>query len=88
MFNDLISKIKLKLAEYRYKRQIDLRVKKFQIRNAVIKYYMDYDRIHNVVDIPAYQRADRVMAKTVKTPADVDRCYRKLLQYEEAIYGG
>lgn len=84
MFNDLISKIKLKLAEYRYKRQIDLRVKKFQIRNAVIKYYMDYDRIHNVVDIPAHIRAEKVMTKVIKTPADVDRCYRKLLEYKEA----
>lgn len=85
MFKNLLSKIKLKLAEYRYRRSIDLRVKKFQIRNAVIKWYMDYDRLHNVVDIPAYQRADRVMTKVIKTPADVDRCYKKLLEYQEAI---
>lgn len=83
MFKNLLTKIKLKLAEIRYRRQIDLRVKKFQIRNAVIKYYMDYDRIHDITDIPAHIRADRLLDRVIKRPSDIDRCYKKLLEYQE-----
>lgn len=85
MFKNLFEKIRLMKANKRYKRSIDLNVKTFYIRNAVIKYYMDYDRIHNVVDIPAYIRAKRVMEKTLKTPQDIDRAYRKLLEYEQTV---
>lgn len=85
MFKNLFEKIRLMKANKRYKRNIDLNVKTFYIRNAVIKWYMDYDRIHNVVDIPAYIRAKRVMEKTLKTPQDIDRAYRKLLEYEQTV---
>jgi hypothetical protein len=85
MFKNLFEKIRLMKANKRYKRSVDLNVKTFHIRNAVIKWYMDYDRIHNVVDIPAYIRAKRVMEKTLKTPQDIDRAYRKLLEYEQTV---
>ena len=85
MFKNLFEKIRLMKANKRYKRSVDLNVKTFHIRNAVIKYYMDYDRIHNVVDIPVYIRAKRVMEKTLKTPQDIDRAYRKLLEYEQTV---
>lgn len=85
MFKNLFEKIRLMKANKRYKRSVDLNVKTFHIRNAVIKWFMDYDRIHNVVDIPAYIRAKRVMEKTLKTPQDIDRAYRKLLEYEQTV---
>ena len=85
MFKKLLAKIKLIRAEKKYQRGIDLRAKYFYIRNALIKWYMDYDRIYDVCDIPAYIRADRVMRKTLKVPADIDRSYKKLIEYQKAI---
>lgn len=78
MFKNLIRKIKLW-------RKRQLRHKFFQIRNAVIKWYSDYDRIYDVCDIPAHTRADRAIGRTIKRPADIDRCYRKLLEFQAQI---
>ena len=85
MFKNLLAKIKLWKAERKYKRTIDLNVKQFQIRNAVIKWYMDYDKIHDITDIPAHIRAERVLKKTIKKPSDIDRIYNKLIEYQQAI---
>lgn len=85
MFKNLISKIKLKLAERRYKRKIDLNAKKFYIKLALIQYYNDIDKMHDVVDIPAHIRADRVMTKVIKRPSDIDRLYKKSLEYQAQL---
>lgn len=85
MFKNLLAKIKLKLAERKYQRNIDLNAKRFYIRNKVIKWYMDYDRMHDVTDIPAHIRAERAMSKTIKRPSDIDRIYKRLLEYQQAI---
>lgn len=85
MFKNLISKIKMMLAERKYQRNIDLNCKRFYIRNAVIKWYMDYDRIYDVCDIPAHIRAERAISKTIKRPSDIDRIYKKLIDYEKSV---
>lgn len=83
MFRDLLGKLKMMLAERKYRRSIDLNSKYFFIRNAVIKWYLDYDKMHGYIDIPAHYRAKKVMNKTIKTPSDIDRCYKKLLEYQK-----
>ena len=85
MFKNLISRLKMMQQERKYKRNIDLNSKRFQVRNALIKWYMDYDKMYDVCDIPAHIRADRVIDKHLKCPADVDRAYKKLLAYQQAI---
>lgn len=85
MFKNLISKIKLLIAERRYKRKIDLNAKKFYIKLALIQYYNDIDKMHDVVDIPAHIRADRVMDKVIRKPSDIDRLYRKSLEYQTQL---
>lgn len=85
MFKNLISKIKLKLAELKYRRQKQLSAKKFYIKLALIQYYNDYDKMHDVVDIPAHIRADRVMDKVIRKPSDIDRLYKKSLEYQATL---
>jgi len=85
MFKKLLSKLRMMREERKYMRSIDLNVKKFQIRNELIKFYLDYDRMNNIVDIPPHYRAERIMRKKLRTPADIDRSYRKLLEYKQAI---
>lgn len=85
MFKNLLAKIKMMQQERKYKRNIDLNCKRFYIRNAVIKWYMDYDQIYDVCDIPAHIRAERAMNKTIKRPSDIDRIYKKLIDYEKSV---
>ena len=85
MFKNLLGKIKLKLAELKYRRQKQLSAKKFYIKLALIQYYNDIDKMHDVVDIPAHIRADRVMTKVIKRPSDIDRLYKKSLEYQAQI---
>lgn len=87
MFKKLLQKIKLIRAEKKYQRGIDLRAKYFYIRNALIKWYIDYDAIYDICDIPAHIRADRALKKTIKRPNDIDRAYNKLLKYQQVIGG-
>ena len=72
-------------AERKYQRNIDLNCKRFFLRNAVIKWYMDYDKIYDVCDIPAHIRADRALNKVIKRPSDIDRYYKKLIAYQKSI---
>lgn len=76
--------VKKRLAEYKLRRKNELRVKKFHIRNELIRYYMDLKTMGNVVDIPAHIYADRAMKLTLRTPMDIDRSYRKLLAMKRA----
>ena len=85
MFKNLLGKIKLKLAELKYRRQKQLNAKKFYIKLALIQYYNDLDKMHDVVDIPAHIRADRVMTKVIKRPSDIDRLYKKSLEYQAQL---
>lgn len=85
MYRKILEMFNLLREEIKLKRTIDLRVKKFKIRNAVIKWYMDYDKMHNLVNVPAHLRAKEVMKQTLKTPEDIDRCYQQLLDYQRAI---
>lgn len=85
MFKNLLSKIKLKLAERRYKRKIDLNAKKFYIKLALIQYYNDIDKMHDVVDIPAHLRAEKVMSEVIRKPSDIDRLYKKSLEYQAQL---
>lgn len=82
MFKNLLSKIKMILAERKYRRTIDLNAKRFYIKLALIQYYNDIDKMQDVVDIPAHIRADRIMDKVIKKSSDIDRLYKKSLEYQ------
>lgn len=85
MFKNLLSKIKLKLAELRYRRQKQLSAKRFYIKLALIQYYNDLDKMHDVVDIPAHLRAEKVMSEVIRKPSDIDRLYAKSLEYQAQL---
>ena len=77
MFKGLIDRINRAVAERRLRRKNDLFVKKYHIRNELIEFY--YNLHQDVVDLPAHYYAEVAMQRTLKTPADIDRSYRKLL---------
>lgn len=71
--------------ERAYRRSIDLNAKRFYIKLALIRYYNDYNTMHDTVDIPAHVKAEQVMSKVIKRPSDVDRLYRKTLEMEATL---
>lgn len=81
MLKNLIKFIKNKKQEKEIKSRIENERKYFEIRGAVIKFYEDQDATTGKVEIPAFQRADSTLKEIIKTPADIDFYYNKLLQY-------
>ena len=71
--------------EKAYRRSIDLNAKRFYIKLALIRYYNDYNTMHDTVDIPAHIKAEQVMSKVIKRPSDVDRLYKKTLEMEATL---
>jgi hypothetical protein len=65
-------------------KRIENRKKYYEIRGAVIKFYEHKDLTEGSVDIPAFIRADKILKEVVKTPADIDFYYKKLLKYKVA----
>lgn len=81
MLKNLIKFIKNKKLEKMLKEKQENRRKYYEIRGAVIKFYEEKDIIEGKVNIPAFQRADQTLKEVIKTPADIDFYYNKLLQY-------
>lgn len=85
-FKKIIEKVKLyqerNRLERAYQRSIDLNAKRFYIKLALIRYYNDMDKMHDIVDIPAHIRAEQVMRKVLRKPTDIDRLYKKTLEME------
>ena len=71
--------------ERAYRRSIDLNAKRFYIKLALIRYYNDYNTMHDTVDIPAHVKAEQEMSKVIKKPSDVDRLYQKTLEMEATL---
>ncbi len=88
-FKKILEKVKLlqerNRLERAYQRSIDLNAKKFYIKLALIRYYNDMDKMHDVVDIPAHIRAEQVMSKVLRKPTDIDRLYKKTLEMEAVL---
>lgn len=89
-FKKLFEKVKIfqerNRLERAYQRSIDLNAKRFYIKLALIRYYNDYNTMHDTVDIPAHVKAEQVMSKVIKRPSDVDRLYRKTLEMEATLW--
>jgi len=81
MFNNIKKFINNKKAQKLIKLRQENRRKYFEIRGAVIKFYEDQDATTGQIEIPAFQRADITLKEIIKTPADLDFYYNKLLQY-------
>ena len=86
MFRDLLSKLNRWKSEKRYQRMIELNAKKFYIKLALIQYYNDYNKMNNIVDVPAHIKAEYIMNDVIskKRPSEIDKLYKKSLKYTEA----
>lgn len=85
MFKNLLSKFHLWKEQRKYKRAKELSAKKFFIKLKMISYYNDINKMHNVVDIPAHIKADRIMNEVLRKPSDIDRLYKKALEYQGGL---
>lgn len=76
----MFENFKRAIAQKKLNRKNDLKLKRYNIKRALIDFYYDYNRMHNIVDIPAHWVAESVMQLHLKNPKDIDRSYRKLLK--------
>lgn len=82
MLKEIVTNIKNKIQEKRQKIKLEYRRKYFEIRGAVINFYEDKATTDDTIELPAFMRADEILKEVIKTPADIDFYYKKLVKYK------
>lgn len=78
----IISMIKTKSRLQKNKQKAELRRRYDEIRGEIIKFYEDKDITEGeVINIPAFMRADDILKKVIKNAKDINFYYAKLLKY-------
>lgn len=78
----MFKKVLKSLVEFfKNSKEPSLRVKRYQIKKAIIKFYEDLDKTVGGINIPAFIRAEKTMQEIVRSPKDIEEYYQKLLKY-------
>ncbi len=81
MFKKILQKIKERRQQIKTIKNAENKRKYYEIRGAVIKFYEDKQKADGNVELPAFMRADETLKEVIRTPADIDFYYKKLLKY-------
>lgn len=82
MLEKIINFLMDKKREKTVRDRIENERKYYEIRGEIIKFYEDKQRMYKNVEVPAFVLADEKMKEVVKTPADINFYYKKLLKYK------
>lgn len=82
MLNKISLIIKNKINRHQQKQEKENKRKYYEIRGAVIKFYEDKQKTGGKAELPAFIQADNILKEVIKTPADINFYYNKLLKYK------